>query len=114
MLDPPGIEPTLTSIQSNVFGVICIECHVPGGPGPMPLDSAEVSFQSLVNAPSIEVQGLLRVEPGNAETSYLVHKIEGRPTIVGQRMPPPPRPSLTLEQIQAIRDWIDAGAPGAT
>jgi mono/diheme cytochrome c family protein len=107
---PAPIEPTLASIQANVFGVICVACHVPGGPGPMPLDSAAASYQNLVGVPSVEIQGLLRVAPGSAEFSYLVHKIEGRPSIVGQRMPPPPRPSLTAEQIAAIREWIDDGA----
>lgn len=106
-----GIEPTLASIQANVFTPICTECHIPGGPGPMPLTSEDVSFQNLVGVQSIEISGLLRVEPGDAEDSYLVHKIEGRGTISGNRMPPPPRAMLTAEQIDAIIEWIDMGAP---
>ena len=106
-----GIEPTLASIQANVFTPICTECHFPGGPGPMPLTSEDVSFQSLVGVQSIEIPGLLRVEPGDAEDSYLVHKIEGRGTISGNRMPPPPRAMLTAEQIDAIIEWIEMGAP---
>ena len=51
----PGIEPTLSSIQSEVFGAICIECHIPAGPGPMPLDSEDVSFQNLVGVRSVLV-----------------------------------------------------------
>jgi mono/diheme cytochrome c family protein len=105
-----GIQPTLASIQENVFTPICTECHVPGGPGPMPLTDATVSFQNLVNVQSIEIPGLLRASPGDADASYIVHKIEGRATIVGTRMPPPPRPMLTPEQIDAIVGWIDTGA----
>jgi len=105
-----GIQPTLASIQDNVFTPICTECHVPGGPGPMPLTSEMVSYQSLVNAQSIEMPDLVRVNPNDADSSYIVHKIQGRDTIVGTRMPPPPRPMLTAEQIDAIVRWIDMGA----
>ncbi len=105
-----GILPTLASIQAEVFTPICTECHVPGGPGPFSLESEAISFQNLVNVPSIEILGLDRVEPGLPEDSYIVHKIEGRPGIIGSRMPPPPRPMLTPEQIAAIRQWILDGA----
>ncbi|HXV75825.1 MAG TPA: hypothetical protein VD788_05845 [Candidatus Polarisedimenticolaceae bacterium] len=105
-----GILPTLASIQDHVFTPICTECHFPGGPGPMPLTDESVSFQNLVNVQSVEDPGLLRVNPGDADASYIVHKIEGRGTIVGTRMPPPPRPALTAEQIAAIVEWIDSGA----
>jgi mono/diheme cytochrome c family protein len=104
------IQPTLASIQAHVFTPICTECHVPGGPGPMPLTSEAVSYQSLVNAESIELPPMLRVSPGDSEASYIVHKIEGRSTILGERMPLPPRPMLTAEQIAAIVEWIDSGA----
>jgi cysteine-rich repeat protein len=105
-----GIQPTLASIQENVFTPICTECHVPGGPGPFSLESESVSFANLVDVPSFEVFGLDRVEPGDPENSYIVHKIEDRMGIIGQRMPPPPRPILTQEQIDAIREWIQDGA----
>ena len=110
MMGGGGIEPTLASIQAHVFSPICTECHVPGGPGPMPLTSEAVSYQSLVNAQSIEMPPMLRVDPGDAEASYIVHKIQGRASIVGDRMPPPPRSMLTGEQIAAIEEWIDSGA----
>ena len=110
MMGGGGIEPTLASIQAHVFTPICTECHVPGGPGPMPLTSEAVSYQSLVNAESIELPPMLRVSPGDPESSYIVHKIQGRASIIGDRMPPPPRSMLTAEQIAAIVEWIDAGA----
>ena len=105
-----GGNDTLAWIQTNVFTPICTECHTPGGPGPMPLTSEQVSFDNLVNVASVEV-ALERVEPFDPEASYIVHKVEGRPTIVGTRMPPPPRPMLTQEQIDAIIGWIQLGAP---
>ena len=103
-----ALDPTLASIQEHVFTPICTDCHVPGGQGPMPLDSASASYQSLVNQPSLEV-GLLRVAPGDPANSYLVIKLQGAPGIVGERMPLGKAP-LTPEQIQAIVDWIASGA----
>ena len=51
---------------------------------------------------------LNRVEPGDPDMSYLVWKIEGRSGIVGARMPL--GGVLPDENIQTIRDWIEAGA----
>lgn len=110
MLDGPAIRPTLPSIQKNVFSAICTNCHVPGGTGPMPLDSEDASYANLVNVPSVEVN-LLRVAPGDPNASYLVAKITGIPGIVGDRMPPPPEAPLTQEEIDAIIEWITLGAP---
>ena len=70
--------------------------------------SAGRSFENLVNVLSTQV-GLNRVTPGDSDMSYLVHKIEGRAGIAGQRMPPGGAP-LSDQQIAAIRRWIDAGA----
>lgn len=104
---PPEVE-TLSNIQSQVFDPFCAGHH---GPSEMAagLDlSAGRSFEDLVNVLSTQV-GLNRVTPGDSEMSYLVHKIEGRTGIAGQRMPPAGAP-LTQGQIAAIRRWIDAGA----
>jgi hypothetical protein len=107
-----GIQPTLPSLQEHVFGAICINCHVPGGPGDfMLLDTEEHTYQNLVDVPSLELPSLDRVEPGDPEASYIVHKIEGRADIGGDRMPPPPESALSPEQIAAIREWIENGAP---
>ena len=101
--------PTLSSIQALVFDPRCIDHHgdhaVEAG-----LDLRDgMSHAALVNVPSTQA-GLDLVVPGDAENSYLVHKIEGRASIVRDRMPPLGDP-LTEEEIAAIRDWIDAGAP---
>lgn len=51
---------------------------------------------------------LLRVAPGDPDSSYLVQKIEGS-AAVGARMPIG-RPPLDAEAITLIRQWIAAGA----
>jgi mono/diheme cytochrome c family protein len=105
----PAFPPTLAAIQKNVFGGVCSNCHFPGGPGPMPLTSAEVSYANLVNVPSVE-SALLRIAPGDPDQSYLFHKITAAPGIVGDRMPPPPEAALTRGEIESIRKWIAQGA----
>ena len=109
VMGPVGPQPTLAWIQANVFTPKCTACHVPGGIGPMPLHTEEVSFNNLVNVPSVEVNTLLRVEPFNPDDSYLVWKIEGNPGIVGSQMPLG-GPPLEPEEIALIREWIDMGA----
>ena len=105
------LGPTLAGIQDNIFTPICTLCHT-GAAAPLGLALDEgVAFQNLVSVVSVEDEGVLRVDPGDADSSYLVWKVEGRAGIVGERMPLGLAP-LSTEQIAAIRGWIDAGAPG--
>ena len=107
-----GLQPTLQSIQTNIFGPICAQagCHVGASAQQgLMLDSIANSFQDLVGIASTEAPSLLRVNPGNPDNSYLVHKIEGRSTIVGAQMPLN-QPALSGPQIEAIRTWIQNGA----
>ena len=107
-----GIQPTLVSIQGNVFTPICASCHTgPSGgnlPAGMDLSSAAASFANLVNVASLNEPSILRVAPGDAGNSYLVHKLEGTAT-VGERMPQG-GPFLDQTTVDAIRAWIDQGA----
>lgn len=109
-----GLQPSLDSIQANVFGPTCATsgCHTgPAGPGlpqGMDLSSADASFASLVGVNSLQMPTALRVAPGDASASYLVQKIEGTAT-AGARMPlgGGPLPQATID---TIRTWIDDGA----
>ena len=67
------------------------------------------AHDSLVNVQSQEVSGLMRVAPGDPENSYIIHKLEGRPGIVGARMPFG-GPFLDDATIDQVRSWIEAGA----
>ncbi len=108
--NPP---PTLLSLQTTVFGPRCSGCHngaTPGMlPGAMDLTSATATFGSVVGVASLEAPALQRVKAADPDNSYLVQKIEGAATIVGDRMPVG-GPFLDQPTIDAIRLWISAGA----
>ena len=61
--------------------------------------------------PGAQAGGLLRVAPGNADSSFLLQKLLGNLTPAeGVRMPLVGRPP-TPAQLDMIRRWIAAGAP---
>jgi hypothetical protein len=104
-LTPP--EPTYAWIQANVFDARCIGCHSGGlAPQGLKLDASNAPTDLFLS--SAEVPALNRVTPSDPDNSYLVQKVEGT-AAVGVRMPYG-GPYLTVGTIQAIRDWIAAGA----
>ena len=117
----PNLEPTFSSIQQNIFASAdssgragCTGCHsTVGGRTPAAgLDLAGATAHAqLVNVPSNAKAGAIRVVPGDPENSYLIHKLEGRLGIVGQRMPRTTGPFLTDGQVLVIKRWIELGAP---
>lgn len=107
----PGPPPNsdFQEIQATIFTPICTGCHTgANAPQGLRLDAAN-SYAMLVNVASAEVPSLLRVNPGNPNTSYLVQKIQGS-AAVGGRMPLG-GPALSQAQIDLVRRWISAGAP---
>jgi hypothetical protein len=114
----PDLRPTFSSIQQEIFEnrdssgrPACIHCHNAAGQffaGGMNLEHA-VAYANLVNVASRGKPGATRVIPNDPESSYLVHKLEGRAGIVGSRMPLN-GPYLTDGQIAVIRRWIELGA----
>ena len=116
----PSLEPTFSSVQKELFEttdvagrVACTTCHTDVGRNPSGGLNLrhDVAYDSLVNVPSREKPGAFRVVPGDVESSYLVHKIEGRADIVGRRMPFAGPPFLTDGQILIVKRWIAIGAP---
>jgi hypothetical protein len=113
----PNLTPTFSSIQREIFNTTdssgrqaCITCHVAGGMAAfLPLTEG-VSYNNLVNRMSGAKPGAIRVIPGDPDGSYLIHKLEGAPDIVGQRMPRTGGPFLTDGQVSIIRRWIELGA----
>jgi hypothetical protein len=107
-----GIQPTLQSIQDNLFTPTCAGCHTgPASttlPSGLDLTSLSMSFMSLVGTPSVQQPGLQRVAAGNPDASYLVQKLEG--TAPSGSQMPLGGPVLDQATIDAIRAWITAGA----
>ena len=93
-----GGEPGAVSYQSDVqsiFDASCTLCH--GSSGQLSLASYNSLMQGGVTGAA--------VEPGNADDSLLVQRIEGT---VGDQMPL--GGSLETGEITTIRTWIDEGA----
>lgn len=102
------LEPTLQSIQDNIFTPICTECHT-GASAPEGLRLEDgMSYGMLVNVASSQVPELDRVEPGDPDNSYMIRKLEGTNS-VGERMPFG-GPYLDQADINVIRQWITDGA----
>jgi len=114
----PNLVPTFTSIQNEIFNnsdssgrAACTQCHNAIGRLFNGLDlSPAVAYANLVNRASVGKAGAVRVIPADPENSYLIHKLEGRPGIVGVRMPFSGPPFLTDGQILVIKRWIELGA----
>jgi hypothetical protein len=114
----PNLEPTFSSIQQEIFSSsdssgrpACTNCHNAIGSRFNGLDlTAAVAYTNLVNVPSRFRSGATRVIPSDPENSYLIHKLEGRATVTGVRMPLG-GPYLTSGQILVIQRWIEIGAP---
>lgn len=106
-------EPTIESIQANVFTPICAQCHAgAGAPQGLVLSDTQTSYDELVGVASAEAPAYFRVLPGDPDASYVIHKIEGTQD-VGNRMPngcPETQPCLDADTIGVIRQWIADGA----
>jgi hypothetical protein len=95
-------------IQDTIFTPICTQCHIGAtAPRGLRLDAAN-SYAMIVNVPSSEVPSLMRIKPGDPDSSYLVQKCQGN-AAVGARMPFG-GPYLPQDRIDLVRRWIAAGA----
>ncbi len=105
---PPPDDLTFSDDVQVIFDHNCTtSCHEGvNATGGLSLTSGK-SYANLVNVPS-SYAGLLRVEPGNADSSLLYLKVIGYPQ-TGVRMPLDGT-TLSSMQISAIRTWIDEGA----
>ena len=104
------IEPTLASIQENVFTPTCAQCHSgASAASDLKLDTLDNSVTFLIDVSSVEAPNLFRVATSDADNSYIIQKLEGT-AAEGGRMPLNRTP-LSDETIATIKEWINAGAP---
>lgn len=115
----PPATATYDIIQREIFDVNCLSagCHNPQfRAGDLDLSTAS-SYGDLVSVvPDNAVardDGLLRVEPFDAENSFLLTKLTDPGAGEGSRMPQG-QPPLSEAEIQLIEDWILNGAPAGT
>jgi mono/diheme cytochrome c family protein len=97
-----------------IFTASCARagCHAGSRPAQgMDLSDGQ-AIANIVSVPSNEASDLNRIEPGDPEKSYLLHKLLGTQRTVGgngSRMPSGGKP-LSDAQIATIRQWITQGA----
>ncbi|MFM8411171.1 MAG: hypothetical protein ACKOCT_12935 [Alphaproteobacteria bacterium] len=124
--DPCGnatFDSTWEAIQAQVFerhSCTTDACHGANRAGGLDL-RAEVAHANLFDVPSAEKPGVQRIRPGEPKASYLYTKLAaatladsggapGAEPIVGSPMPSG-LPAITNEELEALRIWIEAGAP---
>ncbi len=108
---PAGLQPTLASIQDNVFTVTCAVSGCHGGAGAqygLQLDPG-FSAGNLINVPSPRNPNLIRVVPRDPDASFLIQKLQGADGLLGDRMPDG-GPYLATATVNVIRQWIQDGA----
>ena len=110
-----NLDPTLTSIQTNVFNKSCalVSCHnSTAAQGGLKLTQGD-SFGEIVNIAAensaAAADGKLRVVPGDPGASFLIQKLEGPGAGEGDLMPQSSS-GLDSEIIAVIRQWIADGA----
>jgi len=118
---PATPTPTVTAaamfdeIQRNIFSPRCAiaTCHNPASKtGNLNLAPGSAYDQLVGVAPTVDTAreaGLLRVDPGHPENSFLLIKLTGPTPDQGSRMPLT-GPLLTDAEIGLIRAWIAQGA----
>ena len=106
---------TFETVQQTIFLPRCAipTCHTAQArSGNLALD-ADHAYSELVGVEpfvdSARFAGLLRVDAGHPENSFLLVKLEGPPPDQGSRMPLT-GPLLTDAEVQLVRDWIAQGA----
>jgi hypothetical protein len=113
---PQEISGEFAQLQRNIFNQHCLAagCHNSQSQGGGLDLSDGVSYDELVNVvpenPAAASAGLLRVEPFDAQNSFLLIKLTGPGAGQGARMPQGMNP-LAQSDIDAIRQWILDGAP---
>ena len=109
---PQGLQPTLASIQANVFTPSCAKagCHDATSLQAGLNLSAGMSWQNLYLMVSSQNSSLTRVVPMDPDGSFLVQKLEATAPIIGGRMPADGPPYLQQATVDAIRLWIQNGA----
>jgi hypothetical protein len=109
---PPPVPELHADDVAPLFVTRCAgSCHAgPGATLGVNLETAQAAYDTLVGRSARERPPLYRVAAGDSSRSYLLRKLLGAQTMVGDTMPPPPAEPLTAAELRQIADWIDGGA----
>lgn len=110
-VEESDLRARFSSIQESILTPTCAvaNCHL-GSTAQLGLNLQQGSaYSNLVNVASRQNGTFLRVKPGDAANSYLYMKLIGDSRASGDRMPQGGN-RLSDSQLEAIRDWINAGA----
>lgn len=99
---PSACSPDTVYFQQQVLPIFISNCALSGchDAGSHQDGVVLTSYSSIINTGDIE--------PGDPSDSEVYEKITEDDS--DDRMPPPPRPRLTTEQVALIRKWIQQGA----
>ncbi len=87
----------------------CNGCH--GSSGGLTIALTD-GYLNIVNVPSTQVTGLMRIAPGDPDVSYIWHKLQGmQGTVGGFGNSMPPGSPLNASELSIIETWILEGAP---
>ncbi len=121
------LEPTFDNVYKTVFtgGAIgCVSgCHEPGGGGgaeDFDLSTPAIAYASLMGANGMgkaptdcDESDAFMVVPGQPTESYFYAKVGGEgEKICGELMPFGSESGLFPQDLDLVRRWIEAGAPG--
>ena len=105
---------SLADIQQQIFTPSCafFGCHDAVGTGAgLSLSSVAASYAGLLNTASTLCPGRTLVVAADPDASYLLDKVGASTDRCGDQMPPIGLlPSLSDQQLEQIRSWIEAGA----
>lgn len=117
--DTPTTEPETTApaelsfaadVWEPIMSPICT-CHAGGSGGLTMGTDAATAYAAMVGVKATGAPSLDRVLAGDSTKSYIINKLEGTQIEaggMGAKMPL--AGAVTADQIQTIKDWIDAGA----
>lgn len=99
------IAATFTDIQTNILDKSCgfSDCHG----GAVSPNLSENSYANIVNKASST--GMNYITPNDPDNSYLLQKVMSSGNFQGSLMPIS-NPQLSQTQIDALIEWINAGA----
>lgn len=104
-------SPSFAKDVQPIFNDNCVACHQTGSAQQALILEPGKSFAAIMGVKSKESASLL-VDPGKANRSYLLLKLNGKQQEVGGTGAQMPLgDALTPAQISTVQRWIDAGAP---